>query len=238
MFKTLISATVSATILATAVPAPSLAQAPAARSAAAWSKVVTATADGGYMMGNPKAAVHIIEYASYTCPACRQFNATEKPKLIAKYIDTGKVKFEFRSFLLHGAPDYMASMMTSCLPVSRFFSWSDIVFNEAGDWTSGFKNVTQADQKAVESMKPQDALTFLADKGGFDDFWRKKGIPKATYDKCMANTANFDKHASVYKQGNAKFNITGTPTFIINGKKADGAISFADLDAQLKKIVK
>jgi protein-disulfide isomerase len=234
MIKTLISATV----LAMTFTAPAFAQAPAAKTATVWSKVVTATADGGYMMGNPKAAVHIIEYASYTCPACRQFNASEKPKLIAKYINTGKVKFEFRSFLLHGAPDYMASMMTTCLPTSRFFTWSDVVFNEAGDWTSGFKNVTQEDQKAVESMKPQDALTYLADKGGFDDFWRKKAIPKATYDKCMANTANFDKLATVYKQGNAKYNVTGTPTFIINGKKIDGAISFADLDAQLKKIVK
>jgi protein-disulfide isomerase len=234
MIKTLISATV----LATGVTTPSLAQAQAAKTATVWSKVVTSTADGGYIMGNPKAAAHVIEYASYTCPACRQFNAVEKPKLITKYINTGKVKYEFRSFLLHGAPDYMASMMTTCLPASRFFTWSDVVFNEVGDWTSGFKNVTQADQKAVESMKPQDALTYLADKGGFDDFWRKKGIPKATYDKCMANTVNFDKLASVYKQGNAKFNITGTPTFIINGKKVDGAITFADLDAQLKKIVK
>jgi protein-disulfide isomerase len=227
-------ALISATVLAAAtLTTPTLA-APAAD----WSKTVVATADGGYQMGNPKATTSIIEYGSLTCPACRAFNLTEKPKLVAAYIKTGKVKFEYRSFLLHGALDYMASMMAYCLPANRFYGWVDVIYNEHQDWTAGLFKISAEDQKAAGTMKPQDALVYLADKGGFDDFWRKKGIPKSTYDKCMADPVNFNKLATVYKQGNEKFGISGTPTFIINGKVLGNALSFNDLDAQLKKTVK
>ncbi len=224
-----------AAAMATAIVAPLSAE---AATATGWAKNVVPTADGGFMMGNPKAPAHVIEYGSLTCPACRQFNTTEKPKLIAKYINSGKVKYEYRSFLIHGAPDYMSSLMAYCLPASRYFTWVDVIYNEFGDWTGGFKNVTDADQAAAQKMKPQEALIFLADKGGFDDFWRKKGIPKATYDKCMADPVNFTKLANVYKTAAEKWQISGTPTFIVNGKKLENALTFDHLDAQLKKIVK
>lgn len=231
MIKTLMSALA----VSVAVASPTLTEGAAATG---WSKVVTATPEGGFLMGNPKAAVHVIEYGSLTCPACRQFNTTEKPKLVSKYVNAGKVKYEYRSFLIHGAPDYMASMIAYCLPANRYYSWMDVIYNEFADWTGGFKNVSEADNKAVQSMKPQDALVFLADKGGFDDFWRKKGIPKATYDKCMADPVMFTKLATVYKVANEKYQITGTPTFIINGKKADNVLTFEQMDALLSKVVK
>jgi protein-disulfide isomerase len=223
---------------AVALAVASLAAPAVAAPAADWSKVVVRTADGGYLMGNPKAATHIIEYGSLTCPACRAFNLTEKPKLVAAYVKTGKVNFEYRSFLLHGALDYMASMMAYCLPAPRFYSWVDVIYNEFQDWSPGLFKVPDADQKAAQAMKPQDALVYLADKGGFDDFWRKKGIPKATYDKCMADPANFSKLATVYKQGNEKFAITGTPTFIVNGKVIGNAMTFGDIESELKKVMK
>ncbi len=231
MTKPLIFAAAIATVLVAPLDAD-------AAPATGWAKTVVPTADGGFMMGNPKATVHIIEYGSLTCPACRQFNTTEKPKLVAKYVNSGQVKFEYRSFLIHGAPDYMASLMAYCLPANRYFTWVDVIYNEFADWTGGFKNVTDSDQAAAQKMKPQEALIFLADKGGFDDFWRKKGIPKATYDRCMADPVNFSKLASVYKTAGEKWQISGTPTFIINGKKLENALTFDQLDAQLKKIVK
>jgi protein-disulfide isomerase len=235
MFRSIISAAA----LATAALGPGgQAATPAPVTASDWSRAVVRTADGGYLMGNPKAATRVIEYGSLTCPACRQFNLTEKPKLVEKYIRSGKVSFEYRSFLLHGALDYMSSMMAYCLPTSRFYSWVDVIYNEFGDWSPGLFKVPEADQKVAQSMKPQDALVYLADKGGFDDFWRKKGIPKATYDKCMADPANFSKLATVYKQGNDKFAITGTPTFIVNGKVIGNAMTFEDLEKEIKKVMK
>jgi len=46
--------------------------------------------------GNPDSAVEIIEYASFTCPHCATFHATNFKKLKSEYIDTGKIKFVYR----------------------------------------------------------------------------------------------------------------------------------------------
>jgi protein-disulfide isomerase len=47
-------------------------------------------------MGQATAPVTIVEYASLTCPHCRDFWKQEFPKLKAAYIDTGKVKYTLR----------------------------------------------------------------------------------------------------------------------------------------------
>jgi protein-disulfide isomerase len=47
-------------------------------------------------IGDPNAKVHVIEYASVTCPHCREFHEVVWPQLKANYIDTGKIKFTFR----------------------------------------------------------------------------------------------------------------------------------------------
>ena len=51
-------------------------------------------------MGNDKAPVTIIEYASMTCPHCAHFQETTFPELKKRYIDTGKVRYIFREFPL------------------------------------------------------------------------------------------------------------------------------------------
>ena len=46
---------------------------------------------GERSVGDPKAPVTVIEYASMTCPHCQRFHAETYPALKAKYIDAGKV---------------------------------------------------------------------------------------------------------------------------------------------------
>src|SRR5262245_48094486 len=55
---------------------------------------------GDMSLGDEKAPITIIEYASMTCPHCAHFHETTFPELKKKYIDTGKVRFIFREFPL------------------------------------------------------------------------------------------------------------------------------------------
>jgi protein-disulfide isomerase len=64
-----------------------------------WSDVINATPDGGVMMGDPNAKVHLIEIGSLTCPHCREFEETAVKPLIEKYVKTGKVSYEFRNYI-------------------------------------------------------------------------------------------------------------------------------------------
>ncbi len=47
-------------------------------------------------IGAATARLHLIEYASLTCPHCAQFHADNWDTLRARYIDTGRVRFTMR----------------------------------------------------------------------------------------------------------------------------------------------
>jgi len=55
---------------------------------------------GEMAIGDAKAPITVIEYASMTCPHCAHFSETTFPELKKRYIDTGKVRFMFREFPL------------------------------------------------------------------------------------------------------------------------------------------
>src|SRR5205814_6333167 len=77
-----------------------------------WADVTNKTA-AGFMMGNPKAKVKLIEIGALTCPHCREFDETGVPELINKYVKSGQVSWEFRPYLLNGL-DVPANLIASC----------------------------------------------------------------------------------------------------------------------------
>ncbi|UJQ21131.1 DsbA family protein [Wolbachia endosymbiont of Delia radicum] len=65
------------------------------------------------LLGDPKAPILMIEYASLTCYHCSLFHRNVFPKIKEKYIDTGKMLYIFRHFPL----DYRglkAAMLSHC----------------------------------------------------------------------------------------------------------------------------
>ncbi len=56
--------------------------------------------------GNPNASVVIIEFSSPNCPYCKRFHRNTYPELKKRYIDTGKVLWIFKPYVLgHGADE-------------------------------------------------------------------------------------------------------------------------------------
>ncbi|WP_447974563.1 DsbA family protein [Nitrospira sp. Kam-Ns4a] len=54
--------------------------------------------DDGRSRGNPQAPVTIIEYSDFTCGFCLKFFRETWPKLLATYIETGRVRFIYRDY--------------------------------------------------------------------------------------------------------------------------------------------
>jgi protein-disulfide isomerase len=167
-----------------------------------------------HTLGSPKAPITFIEYAAPTCPHCAHFDEETFPLLKKDYIDTGKVYYVFRVFPLHPS-DGAVEAMAYCLPKDNYFQFIDLMFRNQPkwDWEYGVSDI----------------------HGGLVQMGRIAGLSPEQVDKCIANKAVQDNVNKVAQDGQTKYNITGTPTFIING----GIHSAADVGgyADLQKLL-
>ena len=149
-------------------------------------------------LGNPKSKTVLIEYAAPTCPVCAAFNAQSFPRLKASYIDTGKIFYVFRVFPLRG-DDGSAEKIARCLPEDKYFAFIDLLFKNQPKWDWEF---------GVSQQGVHDGLVLLG---------RIAGMSAEQVDQCMVNKAEDDRINKVAADGQSRYSITGTPTFILNG---------------------
>jgi protein-disulfide isomerase len=177
--------------------------------------------------GNSKAKVVLIEYAAPSCPVCAAFNAQSFPQLKAKYIDTGKVFYVFRVFPLR-ADDGSAEKIARCLPEDKYFSFIDLLFKNQAKWDVEFSQVNPA---LASPEGVHEGLVLLG---------RIAGMSREQVDQCMVNKAEDERINKVSSDGESRYSITGTPTFILNGTSiGSGNIPFDNisklLDTELAK---
>lgn len=166
-------------------------------------------------LGNPKSKVVLIEYAAPSCPVCAAFNAQTFPQLKEKYIDTGKIFYVFRVFPLR-PDDGAAEKIARCLPEDKYFDFIDLLFKNQPQWDVEY-GVTDV-------------------HGGLVRLGRIAGMSAAQVDQCIANKAEDERINKVAADGEAKYNITGTPTFILNGvSQGSGNLSFETISKLLDK---
>jgi protein-disulfide isomerase len=169
-----------------------------------------ATPTPGYMaLGPADAKVTIIEYASFTCPHCASFHESVFKPLKADYIDTGKVRFEFREvyFDRYGL---WAAMTARCGGDLRYFGISDILLSTQQEW-AGTDDATTV----VENLKR---------------IGRTVGMDDAALDTCLNDAGMAQALVEQYQTDATADGVEGTPTILINGEKHSN-MSYADLKA-------
>ena len=151
-------------------------------------------------LGDPKAKVTVVEYASAGCPFCARFNNEVFPGFKAKFIDTGKVHYVFREMLVGAGPEVAlgaAGFLTArCAGQDKYFTVLDQVF------------------------KDQEQIYRSGDiKAGLLPIAKANGISDKQFDACVSDEAALNAlNARSEKAG--QDGIAATPSFIINGKKA------------------
>jgi protein-disulfide isomerase len=206
--------------------------APAAAPAGGWTEQVVRTADGGYLMGNPNAPVKLIEYGSRSCPHCAHFSETGEPLLKSKYVATGKVSYEFRDFPIHPM-DLAAILLGQCNGPSTFFPILEQMMTSQDQMMAKLQTLPPTFQNQLTGS-PNDQATKWADALGYVQFVGQRGVPEAKARQCLADTKATDAISQQLTDAQSKFNVDSTPTFIVNGNKADGAYDWATLEPVLK----
>lgn len=177
------------------------------------------------VLGQADAPITVIEYASMTCSHCAEFHAKVFPEFKKQWIDTGKAKFILRHFVLNG-PDLTASMIARCSADDRrYFALVDLFFRRQSSWIQPWQAIGQpaADAK----------LSDLAIQAKMDDFVRPAGISTNQVRECLDSERLRNDLLKVRGEGQSQYNITGTPTLIINGKVYTGDHEFAEFDKAL-----
>ncbi len=164
-------------------------------------------------LGDPKAPVTIIEYASATCSHCADFYVKTFPTLKKTYIDTGKVHFIFREFPFEPVAT-AAFMLARCMPPDKYEAMIGTLFETQRAWAFG--------------GDPAAGLLTIA---------KQAGMSQDEFEKCLSDKDLAEKIQESARYGNQELGINATPTFFINGKKVSGALSAEEFAKEIDPLL-
>ncbi len=124
-------------------------------------------------------------------------------------------------------------MLLRCQPPESFFAISDQLYHEQRQWAERLQNNTAAMAQA-QQMPPAQRAAFLVQAAGLDQFFQQRGMPAAQVGQCLANQAELQALTAITERANNEENVTGTPTFLINGELAQGVDTWAKLEPVLQ----
>jgi protein-disulfide isomerase len=168
----------------------------------------------GYLRGDPKAPITIIEFADFECPGCGQFALLQEPDIRKRIIEAGLANFRFYDFPLTSIHQntMAAHLAAACAnEQNKFWEMHDMIFAGQLDWNG---QATSNPRKVLDGYAAQLGLDMKAFGSCFDT---QKPLPQI-----QANAA-----------AGTERGVNGTPTIMI-GNRMYNPTPNAD---QIKKIV-
>jgi len=202
----------------------------ASSAAPLWTRVVAATPEGGFRIGNPKAKVKLVEYGSLTCPHCRAFDQEAWLPLSA-YVRRGNVSFEYRNYVLNGV-DVAAALVARCGGAASFFPTARELYATQPQWIGKITGLSDAEKDAINKLPDAERTARVAEVSGIMAIARKHGISAVRARKCLADPQGMNRLDQIHDAAQ-DLGVSGTPTFFVNGRMVDG-IGWSDVQAALK----
>ena len=164
-------------------------------------------------IGDPN-GLPVVEYGSLTCPHCAVFSKDTLPQLKKAYVDTGKVRFIFREFS-RNTLDVAGFVLARCLGDDKALAADELLFATQDKWAF------------VD--KPLEPLIAAM---------RATGMTRDQATACLNNQKLADGVVAIAKRANDEIKLSGTPTFVIDGKVYGGELTLEQLMAILDSLVK
>ncbi|MFD2181693.1 DsbA family protein [Rhodoplanes azumiensis] len=165
--------------------------------------------------GRPDAKVTVEEYSSLGCPHCSDFHLQILPRIKAQYIDAGKVRWIVRDFPLGQLP-LAGAVVARCAGPGGYLELLEVLFRAQEQW-----------------MDAQDPI------GSLETIAQKAGIQRPQFESCLMDDALIKRILDRARDAQKAHKVSATPTFIVNGEKVVGLMSFDEfariLDRHLAK---
>jgi protein-disulfide isomerase len=155
-------------------------------------------------LGDAAAKVTVMEYFSLTCTHCAGFARETMPQIEKELIAPGKVRFVYHDYPLDQVA-LTAAMVARNLPPNRYYPFINALFANLDRWAFG---------RGVNST---------------DELWKMAalaGMSRPTFDQAIADTDLRDWILQQQQADRDKWKIDATPSFVINGQKYAGEMSF------------
>ncbi|MCY4151264.1 MAG: thioredoxin domain-containing protein [Aestuariivita sp.] len=159
-------------------------------------------------LGNPDAAVTVIEYASFSCPACKNFHEGLFKQFKADYIDTGKINFLFRESY-SSRIDLWASLVARCDSGEQFFGIVEIIFEKQAEWA-----------RLSDPVKISDQLRRIGLIAGQE---------QETIEQCMQDRQKAQNLVAWYQQNALEHEVKFTPSFVVISDETHKGIGFDEV---------
>ena len=202
-----------------------------------WTSVVTQTAEGGFLMGNPDAPVKLVEFGSMTCPHCREFDEAAMKSITDTYVKSGRVSFEFRNFVRDGL-DLTASVVARCGGPASFFGLTSQLFEEQPQIFERMQSTDSAQLNAIEALPPAQKLPRFAELAGLKQWAAMRGVPSAKLDQCLADQGQIDRLVQMQSDATSTYELSGTPSFLLNGEVLElsgGGTIWSQVEGKLRE---
>ena len=183
-----------------------------------------------HIVGNPDAPVTLTEYLSYTCPHCRDFTMTGEQALKLGYVQSGKLRYEYRHAIANPA-DLAATMLARCGDPDKF----------PGNHAALMAAQPQINVLRQMATKSQTDRWNFGDKAarrravasdlGLYGVFERRGYTRVELDQCLNDQDLADRLEASADVDWSK--ISGTPAFAIDGTVLEDVHTWDGLSAAL-----
>jgi protein-disulfide isomerase len=176
-------------------------------------EIIKAKTDDEIFLGNNNAKIVVIEYASMTCIHCANFHKEVYPKIKENYIDTNKIKFIYRDFPLDKQALF-GSVLAKCAPKEKYFDFVKLILSTQKKWITN-------DDTFIDKLKNIGKLA---------------GLTESKINNCFKDEQIVDNIINIRTFAERKYNISSTPSFIINNKKYS-AMSYENFEKIIENLI-
>lgn len=150
--------------------------------------------------GSPEAPVVLIMWEDFQCPFCARFTQETEPVLVDRFVEDGALRLEWRDFPYLGEQSVQAAQAArAAAEQDAFWAYHDALY--------------ALDLRPNSGRLTGDVLVGIAEELGLD-------VERFT--ARMQSPEVVDAVAADFREGQ-QLGISGTPTFLVNGRPIVGA---------------
>ena len=162
-------------------------------------------------LGNPDAPVTIVEYSSFTCPHCANFNRGVYNEIIENYVETGQVHYIKRE-VYFDAYGLWAALVARCGGPERYHGIVEMLYEGQRDWAG-----------AQDGAQVADNLRGIG---------RRAGMSNDELNACLEDREMATALMDVYRVNAERYGIRSTPSFVINEQLYNN-MSYAEFETAI-----